>query len=328
MKALVSVIVPTYNRANLIGQTLDSIISQTYSHWECIIVDDGSTDNTEEIISRYQDKDNRFRFYRRPEDRIKGANACRNYGFENSRGEYIKWFDSDDLMHADFLEKQVQLLETEKELDFCVCLAQGFTEGTNDKTVFRANRTPEEDVLTAYLTKNHYFFTACPLWRRSVLLNKALFDEELSNSHETDFHFRMLSNNLKYVYKEDVLFSIRRGHQSITQDKSNEFTSHVSRFKFFLKAFKVVEESDIQNKNPLKQYILYRQLGLFHLIKNNSGKTIQGSGFKVLKNIYHTKYPLKSKIRIYIGYILVAISGKGYNFLKSAKTDMIEAIEN
>ncbi|WP_300485949.1 glycosyltransferase family 2 protein [Flavobacterium sp.] len=328
MKALVSVIIPTYNRADLIGATLDSMIAQTYQDWECIVVDDGSTDNTEEILSAYSNKDSRFYYYKRPDNRTKGANACRNYGFEKSKGAYIKWFDSDDILYSDFLEKQVRILEEDKELDFCACLAEDFTEGSPIKTVFRANRTPKEDVLTAYLTKNHYFFTAAPLWRRITLEGKALFDEELANSHETDFHFRMLANHLKYVYKDDVLFGIRRGHQSITQDKANELSSHISRLKFFTKAFKIVATTATENQNTLQQYLLYRQLSSFYQIKINSGKTIKGYGIQILKNIFNTAYPLQDKIRIYIGFILITISNKGYNFLKSAKIDINEAIEN
>ncbi len=328
MKALVSVIIPTYNRADLIGATLDSMIAQTYQDWECIVVDDGSTDNTEEILSAYSNKDSRFYYYKRPDNRTKGANACRNYGFEKSKGTYIKWFDSDDILYPDFLEKQVRILEEDPELDFCACLAEDFTEGSPIKTVFRANRTPKEDVLTAYLTKNHYFFTGSPLWRRTILEDKALFDEELANSHETDFHFRMLANHLKYVYKDDVLFGIRRGHQSITQDKANELSSHISRLTFFLKAFKVVATTATQNQNTLQQYLLYRQLSSFYQIKINSGKTIKGYSIQILKNIFNTAYPLQDKIRIYIGFILITISNKGYNFLKSARIDINEAIEN
>ncbi len=328
MKAVVSVIIPTYNRANLIGATLDSMLAQTYQDWECIVVDDGSTDDTEEVLSAYSNKDARFRYYKRPDNRTKGANACRNYGFEKSNGTYIKWFDSDDILYADFLEKQVRILENDKELDFCACLAEDFTEGTTVRRVFGANRTPKEDVLTAYLTKNHYFFTGSPLWRRTTLLDKVLFDEELANSHETDFHFRMLANHLKYVYKDDVLFGIRRGHQSITQDKANELASHISRLKFFLKAFKVVATSASPNKNTLQQYLLYRQLSSFYQIKMTSGKTIKGYSSQILKNISKTSYPLKDKIRIYIGFILITISNKGYNFLKSAMVDINETIEN
>ena len=105
MNQLVSIIIPTYNRAHLIGETLDSILAQTYTNWECIIIDDGSSDDTLEVIDNYIKKDNRFQYYRRPVERSKGPNVCRNFGYELSKGEYINWFDSDDVMLPTFLEK-------------------------------------------------------------------------------------------------------------------------------------------------------------------------------------------------------------------------------
>ena len=107
---LVSIIIPTYNRVHLIGETLDSIIAQTYQNWECIVVDDGSTDGTDELMAAYVGQDSRFQYHHRPEERLSGGNAARNYGFEMSKGEYINWFDSDDLMHSEKLEKQVKTL--------------------------------------------------------------------------------------------------------------------------------------------------------------------------------------------------------------------------
>jgi len=105
---LVSIIIPTYNRAHLIRETLDSVLAQTYSNWECIIIDDGSTDETNSLLTKYCAKDSRFQYQHRPNNRPKGANACRNYGFELSKGEYINWFDSDDLMMINKLELQVE----------------------------------------------------------------------------------------------------------------------------------------------------------------------------------------------------------------------------
>jgi glycosyltransferase involved in cell wall biosynthesis len=90
---MVSVIIPVFNRAELISETLNSIIEQTYKNWEFIVIDDGSTDYTDELLKFYCEKDSRISFYHLPKDQPKGANACRNYGFEMSSGEYVKWFD-------------------------------------------------------------------------------------------------------------------------------------------------------------------------------------------------------------------------------------------
>ena len=80
MKELVSIIIPTFNRANLISYTLDSVLNQDYTSWECLVVDDGSTDKTQEVVLGYIQKDSRIKLLHRPNDWIKGANSCRNYG--------------------------------------------------------------------------------------------------------------------------------------------------------------------------------------------------------------------------------------------------------
>jgi glycosyltransferase involved in cell wall biosynthesis len=329
MTPLVSIIVPTYNRAHLIGETLDSIIAQTYTNWECIIVDDGSTDDIVSLLANYIAKDNRFQYHQRPIDRIKGANSCRNYGFESSIGKYIKWFDSDDIMYPTFLQKQVALLEEKRELDFCVCLADGFSDNEKKKVVYKANRQPTSDRLTAYLVKNHFFFTASPLWCASILKCKVLFDEDLADSQETDFHFRMLSYDVKYIFTKDVLFSIRRGHSSITQDKINEIPSNFARLKFFMKAFDIVEKKEVDNKNLLKKYILYRQLGLFYYLKTNHNKiNITKYHLLILKNIFKTTYPILDKVSLIIGFMVLIVTNKGYSFFNNAKVEIIEVIEN
>ena len=83
--SLISIIIPTYNRAHLINDTLNSIIAQTYTNWECIVVDDASTDNTASILEGYINKDSLFQYNIRPNIKPKGANACRNFGFEISK---------------------------------------------------------------------------------------------------------------------------------------------------------------------------------------------------------------------------------------------------
>ena len=120
MPSMLSIIIPNYNRASLIGETLDSIIAQTYIHWECLVVDDGSSDTSEAVVRTYCEKDKRIQFYRRPSLKQKGANACRNYGLELSKGKYINWFDSDDIMNKDKLKLQVEALENSSYPFFCL----------------------------------------------------------------------------------------------------------------------------------------------------------------------------------------------------------------
>ena len=107
---LVSIIIPTYNRAHLIGETLDSVLAQTYPNWECIVVDDGSIDDTENLVLAYVAEDVRIQYHKRPNYKIKGAPSCRNFGVEISKGSYIMWLDDDDLIGENKLLFQVGVL--------------------------------------------------------------------------------------------------------------------------------------------------------------------------------------------------------------------------
>jgi len=115
---LVSIIIPTYNRASLIAETLDSIQQQTYENWECIVVDDGSTDTTSQVMQRYMQNDGRIQFYYRPITLIKGGNSCRNFGFTKIKGEFVQWFDSDDLMVKNALEEKIALIDSKIDAVF------------------------------------------------------------------------------------------------------------------------------------------------------------------------------------------------------------------
>ena len=96
-----SIVIPTFNRAHLITETVDSVLAQTYSQFEVIIVDDGSTDNTKQVIGNKYKNDSRVRyFYKKNEER----GAARNFGLKNAKGQYALFFDSDDLMHSNHIE--------------------------------------------------------------------------------------------------------------------------------------------------------------------------------------------------------------------------------
>jgi glycosyltransferase involved in cell wall biosynthesis len=121
----VSVIIPTYNRAAYIGETIESIQKQTYTNWEIIIIDDGSDDNTEEIVEKIND--NRIRFYKA--GRIGVGSKIKNIGMEKAKGELIAFIDSDDLWAPAKLEKQITALQQYPEAGFSL------TGGYNFKTI-------------------------------------------------------------------------------------------------------------------------------------------------------------------------------------------------
>ncbi len=112
MSALVSIITPTFNSANFIAATIKSTQNQTYKNWEMIIVDDGSTDNTEEIILSLIEKDTRIQFYKLNQN--SGPAVARNTGIERANGKYLTFIDADDIWFSGFIENSIKTIEETK----------------------------------------------------------------------------------------------------------------------------------------------------------------------------------------------------------------------
>jgi glycosyltransferase involved in cell wall biosynthesis len=318
---LVSIIIPTYNRVHLIGETLESIIAQSYKNWECIVVDDGSTDNTTTLIADYIKKDNRFQYYQRPFNRIKGANSCRNYGFELSKGKYVKWFDSDDIMHPDFLEKQVEVLEKNKDLDFCASFSKKFANTIDNLNEdYYPKTTLDENAIHNFIIGDLYFLTPSSLWRRTILEGKDLFDETLYNAHETDFNFRRLIEGCKFRYLEEILFYVRRGHQSIESESINNSNSIQSQFDYFQKVYFFLDTNNYIlgdfKINQLKKYVIYRQIHFFYDLWPLLNFRNNLKNFRViLKDLLTTRINGVDFLRFFLGIVIVLFWGRGYDLI-------------
>lgn len=208
MQPLVSIIIPTFNRAHCIEETLLSVQVQTYTRWECIIVDDGSDDDTVEVVTAFAKADQRFKILERPEHRPKGANACRNYGFEHSNGEFINWLDSDDLFSPDKLASQVAVLCEERgKLQVATCKWNKFKETTEGITP-RAQHTYKNynsglALLKSFDGDASFFPPLCYLISRDIVAQSQPWDEDLIINQDGEFFTRILIVALKVVHASD-----------------------------------------------------------------------------------------------------------------------------
>ncbi|MFT4668560.1 MAG: glycosyltransferase involved in cell wall biosynthesis [Flavobacteriaceae bacterium] len=232
----VSIIIPNFNRAHLIGETLDSIIGQTYLNWECIIVDDHSTDDSREVIQRYVAKDHRFSIVSRPNNRLKGANACRNYGFELSKGDYINWFDSDDLMTTDHIQLLVAALENHKA-DFAVGDAQNFIEGkglTDRPYVFDRNTVK---MSASNFGKVRMGWITDDFLAKKQILTTTYFNEKFRTAgDEYNFFTQLLHKNNNGVFVNSILTHRRVHDDALTSTKGlNKLQENinVAEIKFY-----------------------------------------------------------------------------------------------
>lgn len=214
----VSIIMATYNRAHFILETLESIIGQSYQNWECIIVDDGGTDNTADVLNPILKSDVRFQYVKRSNLHEKGLPGCRNYGIHLAKGEYIIFFDDDDIVHPENLALCVKHLKL-SDKDFCRYQRDVF-HGTFHFDFDKQTQCPSSpldgknivgDMITGVLP-----FNSCTvMWKKSCF-DDTLFDESLLFAEEWECYSRILMNGFKGITIDKVLFYGRKHSNSNT----------------------------------------------------------------------------------------------------------------
>ena len=276
---LISIIIPTFNRAALIGYTLDSVKNQTYTNWECIVVDDGSEDETENIVRDYIQNDVRFSFYRRPDHLQKGGNGARNFGFTKSKGEFINWFDSDDIMLPDFLSEKISAFDNDTNL--VICNAQSFNEESNKRKLMKIR--DDKDFYFGLITWRLQIVTNSIMFRKSFLADKELFSENIHRGQETELFARLFYRLPTDQYKllDQPLFLYRQHSKSKTS-VSKKYNPLFSESKMYINLAGLSRTIKANDKYLKKYY--YRTLVklIFVDLKNGNKKNVQD----ILNNTY------------------------------------------
>lgn len=201
---LVTVIITTYNRHTFLEKAIRSVVNQTYKNFEILVIDDGSKVNyAEEICNNY---DNCYYFYK-PNG---GLASARNFGIKKAKGEYIAFLDDDDFWREDKLEKQVEILEKNKNIDCVHSSAQVVNE--------KGNKTGEfigASLHKAHKRSGYVFWNALGIWvvksptpliRRSVFRNTMFFDESIKIGEDLDFYWRLFYKHKVYYIKEPLAY--------------------------------------------------------------------------------------------------------------------------
>lgn len=194
---LISIIIPAFNRETLIAETLDSVIKQTYTNWECIVVDDGSTDNTVKIIKKYATKDSRFKILKR--DRIpKGATTCRNIGIEKSTGEFLMFLDSDDIITENCLNQRIKAASIEQQYDLVI--TQTIVKSDTDSTEFAPLKNLNRDTIIDQFLKFHSCWSngGTLIKKKFLIDNKLNYNTNLTRWQDTAFNLSILLKQPNY----------------------------------------------------------------------------------------------------------------------------------
>jgi glycosyltransferase involved in cell wall biosynthesis len=201
---LISIIIPSFNRAHLIGETLESVLFQTYEHWECIIVDDGSTDDSLEVIKKFVSRDNRIELLVRNRE-PKGASVCRNIGAEHSKGEFLIFLDSDDLLAEYCLQMRLEFMHNSPNSDCYIFNTEIFQKEPGDLQILWNELDGDKDPIIRFLEQDVPWCISSMLWRRNAFLSLKGFNEEASCWQDWELHIRMLTEELTYLLNSDEL---------------------------------------------------------------------------------------------------------------------------
>lgn len=265
---LISIIIPTYNRAHLIGETLDSVLAQTYSNWECIVIDDGSTDDTATLLNEYCIKDNRLIFIPKTEDKKKGASISRNLGLKTARGEFIQFLDSDDILAPNKIEVQLDLLQNESKYTISTCKWGKFNVLAESFNLFENN----VDYKNFYDVKEYFdliglyggFFPPLNFLVNIELINySGYWNESLTVNDDGEFFFRILLNSDKILFSDKSYVLYRN-----SMEDNLSVLSTKDKALSLVNSWRIIEALYIAKYNDaISIYITKKKSSVYHELK-------------------------------------------------------------
>ncbi len=218
MKKLVTIVTPCYNSKETISQTIESVLQQTFSNWEMLIVDDCSTDSSPEIIKKYADKDYRIKYFR-TQNKSGSPSLPRNIGIENAKGEYIAFLDSDDLWLPYKLEHQLKFLEKNGyDLVYSYYEKIDWEGRQNNRVIRTREKTRYDDIL-----KSNSIPCLTSMIRKDVI-GKTRF----KHIPQEDFCFWLdiLKKGVTAYNMKEVTALYREAHNSISANKLDMFRGY------------------------------------------------------------------------------------------------------
>ncbi len=276
--AKVSVIIPTFNRAHIICDSIDSILRQTYKDFEIVVVDDGSTDDTEHVLAAYGDKIQYIKVSH------VGSSEARNIALRQVDGEYVAFLDSDDLWYPEKLEKQMALIESDSRIG----IVHSFSEIIDNQGSTLDKETGERLNFHYSALKRGYHYSAmarqCILWPSTIVVRKACFDEfglfdpRVEAMEDWDFYLRVA---LKYEFKivPEILTQFRfhdsrRSLKEFTEGRVNTCLKHLDLLEQNPGLPFVKKSVENLNLNLVEAYYMVNDLGqcrtyLAKIIKSN-----------------------------------------------------------
>ncbi|MBI2269445.1 MAG: glycosyltransferase [Bacteroidetes bacterium] len=273
---LISVIIPAYNYAHFLPEAISSILQQTYANWECIIIDDGSTDETKVVAEKFTASDDRIKYYYQANA---GLSASRNKGVELAKGEWIQFLDADDLLHPEKFSKQLHVFMNEQDADVVYSDYRWFEQTIQSAWIAPGYYSAiKGDAGKAFLMKWEKGFSIpihSYLFRRYCFTRWGLFDMQLPTHEDLDLQLRFSLQGAAYVYSEGVMAYYRVHQSSMAKDLTLMHKGYLTAL------FKVFSNSSYYSSG-------YRLMALhryFGEVLNSCLDTIRGKKNKLFTSV-------------------------------------------
>lgn len=301
-KKIISIIVPCYNQAQYLNDCLQSVLDQTYANWECIIVNDGSTDITEEVAKRWVNKDARYKYVYKQNG---GLSSARNKGIDICIGEYLIFLDADDIIEKEKLANQLNFLLSNPDLDLTYTSAKFFFN--NNPQEFKLDKSNIGNWTKVFSSKNYeelveeiskwnIMVVCAPMIKKSIIEFIGDFDERLKSLEDWDYWLRFLKVGGKLAHHDfDNSFSLIRVNGNSMM--SNLFNMKYNELIVRLKHYYAI----VYTRKPINNNIadLYK-------LKYCNGKV---EIFKLFKLIW-TSFNLKQSLILFKEVLFNMVKGK------------------
>jgi glycosyltransferase involved in cell wall biosynthesis len=308
----VSIIIPTYNNAQYLDETLRSIYNQSFTDCEIIVVDDGSKDNTQDVLQKHEGKIRHIY-----QDNSGGCSKPRNEGIKTSNGEYITIFDADDVMEPDKVKLQSDFLDACPYIDF---VFTDFCNFKGKKLYERHTSTcPKFQLLQKRKVGDYYYiidkkdayntlffenYISAPsmMFRAGLLKEIGFFDETLNSSEDIDFSFRVtLKKDIGYI---DKVCFLRRKHDTSMSTRTEAVLTRKILVREKQLNLPKDKESQVELMHKLAGW--YASLAYFYRVENKLKSSLACS----LKSIQYRPF----KFKTYLGLVKTLVTSSSLNF--------------
>lgn len=237
MKPLISVIIPTFNNDNYIKETINSVLNQTYTELEIIIIDDGSTDLTREIVNSFDDKRIKYLFI----ENSGGPARPRNVGIQKATGKYIAFLDSDDIWLSDKIERQLAIFESDNSCDVIFGDAKTFGEGVTEQEIIRS-RYKYKNNCESFLYLGNFIPILTSICKKKSIENIQFNEEKYAVAIE-DYLFWLdcAESGLRFKYLNHDFARYRIHPNQISKNQKKEIQKLILIYLKYLKKHKSIK---------------------------------------------------------------------------------------